>query len=602
GSDPEIVGGTTSGWNMEVLDKNGGLIWSFPSPAQLNGQFMWHSSPAADELKSDSPGFEIVAGNNPKSSVWCFAGRPDGTDRGISVASMDPERNPNNWGYPTMIGVEGVDWDVLWVSTADGAVIATPAIADLDNDGQKDVVASSTKGVVYALNGSNGALKWKFTASSSIYSSAGIGDLDGDGLPEVVIAADNGAVYALTGSSGGVKWSFAIGASTAMWSSPALADLDGDSSAEVVIGAGNGRVYAVSGSSGAVKWSYAAGASVRSSPALARRNTGEPLSVYVGDEAGRLHVINGATGARIDTMFFSSGSLRTSPAVADIDGDGRLELAYTQYGQIGDNDTFRILRDNGSAVASRAQPWPLFRGNPARTGSLIPVVSTGPLPIPGCAVTRNVKKDGSGDHASIQAAVDALSKTLTGDACVVVRDAQTYNEQVTVQGFTNNGYRLKIMADPGFTSSAPVVSPPPSSAAAFLIKNASVSLQGFSILAVSTVPYAADGVSVSSGYADISRVRVEGGGFNGAGIRLSGWSALSESAVSVLSADGIVLTGSGNTVFGSSATAGGYVVVSGPTRAALRMAGASSNTISGSFLSGGPGWGHGVIVDAASVG
>ncbi|MEK7745689.1 MAG: FG-GAP-like repeat-containing protein, partial [Elusimicrobiota bacterium] len=439
GSDPEIVGGTTSGWNMEALDKNGNLIWSFPYPPHTTGSFMWHSSPAADELNGGSPGFEVVAGNNPKSSVWCFAGRPDGTNRGISVGSLDPERNPNNWGYPTTIGTEGVDWDVLWVSTADGAVIATPAIADLDNDGQKDVVASSTKGVVYALNGSNGALKWKFTASSSVYSSAGVGDIDGDGLPDVVFGSDNGMVYALAGGSGAVKWSFSVGGSTTMWSSPALADLDGDLSAEVVLGAGNGRVYALSGSSGAVKWSYAAGAPVLSSPALARRNTGEPLSVYVGDEAGRLHVINGATGARIDTMFFSSGSLRTSPAVADIDGDGKLELAYTQYGQIGDNDTFRMLRDNGSAVASRTLPWPMFRGNPARTGSLLPAVSTAPASVPGCSVTRNVKKDGSADHVMIQAAVDALAKTLIGDACVVVRDTQTYNEQVTVEGFANNG-------------------------------------------------------------------------------------------------------------------------------------------------------------------
>jgi len=53
-----------------------------------------------------------------------------------------------------------------------------------------------------------------------------------------------------------------------------------------------------------------------------------------------------------------------------------------------------------------------------------------------CAMIKNVRKDGAGDFISIQAAVDYLqanNNPLSTTTCVVIRDTQTYAEQVTVQ-------------------------------------------------------------------------------------------------------------------------------------------------------------------------
>ena len=66
-------------------------------------------------------------------------------------------------------------------------------------------------------------------------------------------------------------------------------------------------------------------------------------------------------------------------------------------------------------------------------------------------------------YATIQSGVNALPATLTGHSCVVIRDAATYSEQVTVRNFTNNGSSITIFTAPGFTA---VVSPPALSTAA----------------------------------------------------------------------------------------------------------------------------------------
>ncbi|MBI5245512.1 MAG: right-handed parallel beta-helix repeat-containing protein [Elusimicrobia bacterium] len=192
---------------------------------------------------------------------------------------------------------------------------------------------------------------------------------------------------------------------------------------------------------------------------------------------------------------------------------------------------------------------------------------------PGCGMGFNVRQDGSGDFASIQAALDALPKSLGTTACVVILDTGTYSEQVTVQGFANNGFQLKIMSDPSFASSAPAVSPPALSTAGFLIQNASVTLQNLSVLAANPMPY---GVQASSAYVTLSSVSVSGGSaIYSAGISLSSWSAVSYSSVTVQNAHGIWLAGSRMTTAAySSAT------TNNSSYSALFLQGASSNTIS----------------------
>ncbi|MDO8805380.1 MAG: NosD domain-containing protein [Elusimicrobiota bacterium] len=197
--------------------------------------------------------------------------------------------------------------------------------------------------------------------------------------------------------------------------------------------------------------------------------------------------------------------------------------------------------------------------------------------IPGCGTGLTVSQDESSDYTTIQEAVYALPINLSTDTCVVIRDTQTYSEQVTVDGFTNNGYRVKIMADPTFVSSAPAVNPWAGASAAFLIYNDSVTVQGINIISTNTAPY---GIYSIASFLNISSVNViSGGKITGAGIRISSYSAVSYSSITVQSAIGLYLTDSNNEVSFSS------MASNNSSYSALYLINSDSNTVTRSYIS-----------------
>jgi hypothetical protein len=194
---------------------------------------------------------------------------------------------------------------------------------------------------------------------------------------------------------------------------------------------------------------------------------------------------------------------------------------------------------------------------------------------PGCADAISVKSGGSGSYFYIQDALDAMSKDLAGDTCLVVANDGSYTEEVTVQGFTNNGYRLIIMREPA--GGSPQVSPPASSTAVFRIMNSSVTIAGFDAIPSGPTPY---GVYASSDNVILSSVSVvSAGSINLAGIRLAGNSQVLDSAVTGDFSHGIRLDGSLNLVARTSAGN------NSASYATLYLSGSSSNTVTGSSFS-----------------
>ena len=194
---------------------------------------------------------------------------------------------------------------------------------------------------------------------------------------------------------------------------------------------------------------------------------------------------------------------------------------------------------------------------------------------PGCADAISVKSGGSGSYFYIQDALDAMSKDLAGDTCIVVANDGSYSEEVTVQGFTNNGYRLIIMREPA--GGSPQVSPPVSSTAVFRIMNASVTIAGFDAIPSGPTPY---GVYASSDNVILSSISVvSAGNINLAGIRLAGLSEVSDSAVTADFSHGIRLDGGLNLVARTSAGN------NSASYATLYLSGSSSNTVTGSSFS-----------------
>lgn len=171
----------------------GGLVWvlrrdgsTYPGyPRSTPGQTVW-SSPAVGDLNGDTwP--EIVVGTGTN---W-----PDPAGRRVDAFTASNRRNLSGWPV-----------------TVDGRVMASPAIGDIDGDGQLEVTFASDGGWVYAYE-RNGARKWRAcNATSASQCKIGyatragtvVADVDGDGIQEVVSALDKD-VRIFDGKTGAVK-------------------------------------------------------------------------------------------------------------------------------------------------------------------------------------------------------------------------------------------------------------------------------------------------------------------------------------------------------------------------------------------------------------
>ena len=354
--DLEIIGGTTSGYYLQVLDHLGNFVWNFPKLPEYytGGPFLWPSSPAVADINKEIDGLEIVIGNRVDGKIYAFDGaNNNGKNDGITITSLP-------W-FPYPLGKEGIDWDVLWTfepPEGDGigpdGIVSTPAIADVDKDGELEVVVGSTNGNVYVLNASNGKLEYTFKTNGPVYSSPALANIDVDKYLEIVVGSTDSNVYCFQwdGKKGITKWQYST--QGPIYSSPAIDDIDEDGKFEIVIGSNDWNVYALS-ASGKEEWVASTGGAVYSSPAIANRGKDFGLDIYVGSDDGYLYLLDGKTGAKIDRFqVYHSwfGGIHTSPSVADIDGDNKLEIVFYDWGQGSKygGHTFWVIEDSQSEV------------------------------------------------------------------------------------------------------------------------------------------------------------------------------------------------------------------------------------------------------------
>ncbi|MGH8103674.1 MAG: FG-GAP-like repeat-containing protein, partial [bacterium] len=208
--------------------------------------------------------------------------------------------------------------------TVNAAVRASPAVGDIGRpvlplgaDGFADLVVATAEGTnsgcLFAWDASgragfSGVALAGFptcpAAGAGFRSSPAIGNLQTTTAADpkqIVVGADNGIVYAFT-NVGGVLWQFQTG--SPVESSPALADMDGDDILDVIVGSDNGRVYVLKGTNGmpiagwdaipsaSVPAGLQTGGPVRSSPAIADVNGDGSVDVVVGSFDGKLYAFH----------------------------------------------------------------------------------------------------------------------------------------------------------------------------------------------------------------------------------------------------------------------------------------------------------------------
>jgi hypothetical protein len=110
---------------------------------------------------------------------------------------------------------------------------------------------------------------------------------------------------------------------------------------EVIVGSYDNKTYCIS-STGTLKWSYKTGGHIDSSPTIADIDGDGKLETLIGSNDNKTYCID-STG-HLKWSFMTGGLVRSSAAVADIDGDKQLEVL------IGSDDGYLYCLDRAGAL------------------------------------------------------------------------------------------------------------------------------------------------------------------------------------------------------------------------------------------------------------
>ncbi len=98
---------------------------------------------------------------------------------------------------------------LAWSQTLDGVTVSSPALANVQGNGQLDVVEGTDAGTIYVLNGTNGSVVWS-ASTGAILGSPVTADLTGDGYQDVLVPSTNG-IEIFDGKSGALVTTLGAG-------------------------------------------------------------------------------------------------------------------------------------------------------------------------------------------------------------------------------------------------------------------------------------------------------------------------------------------------------------------------------------------------------
>jgi len=289
----EIVVGDRAG-NLSVLSATADLIWQYPTNSGISRQALiadLNSSHSGNEILFTNVSGSVLLLNRSGSLIW---------QRNLHGVTSAP---------------------ALW-----GELLVLAAV---HTDGTT---------TVHALWPANGSTRWQTTLQAAVEGGASISDVDDDGHPDLFMGDDSGTICRINGTSGAILWGRQL--TGVVRSPPALGDLDGDGFMEAVVGHGR-YLVAWNATDGTKLWEVTTADDLTSQPTIADLHPARAgLEVVAGGLDRKLWLIS-ADGEPLWVVEDAGSWIIGSPAVADVDGDGSLEVVYSS------DDGFVYMVDTG---------------------------------------------------------------------------------------------------------------------------------------------------------------------------------------------------------------------------------------------------------------
>lgn len=235
-------------------------------PKTLAGSQILSSSPAFADLNGDGVNEVIVGASDGKvyayqgngALLWQYDTGSTGIESKAAIADIDGDLFPEVVVGAGSTFVPGSSAGVYVISHTGSfqcffpvagitpGVYSSPALADLDFDdnGLMEIAFASWDFKFYVIN-HDCTPKYTKLLTDTNWPSPAIADLDRDGLPDIIVgsdynpagtAGDGGQIHAFRNNLSAELPGFPVAIDEAIYSSPAVGDIDGDGWLDIVVG------------------------------------------------------------------------------------------------------------------------------------------------------------------------------------------------------------------------------------------------------------------------------------------------------------------------------------------------------------------------------
>lgn len=385
----EIAGASWLTNKIFVWNGHGEVLPGWPRQPARGGNTGYWASPAVGDVDGDGTPEVVAISKDGNLYAWHADGTP------LVPAYGD--------GFVATVGA--------WTQT-------TPALADLDGDGQREIIVSGSLARVFVFRADGSDFPgWPRDLFALGKGSPAVADLDGDGDLDIVITSESDHVWVFNPDGTQLPgWPKGVSADAPdLGPSPALGDMDGDGHPDIVLCSVRNpftstKIYVLN-AAGATLFTKQIESNSQSSPVLADLDGDGAVDILHGGEAGVLHAWN-MSGNELAGFPIPLGDyIRGTPQYCDVDGDGMGDVVLAGW-----NKKVYAWKMTGPYRPERA-PWPMFHGDISRTGFLRPdYPSPAEDPAPAAHLTASWAPNPFNPTVHLQ-----LSVPGSGTAAVAVR-------------------------------------------------------------------------------------------------------------------------------------------------------------------------------------
>lgn len=253
------------------------------------------------------------------------------------------------------------------------------SVADMDGDGYDDIISGGTDGYIYYYQhfGENDYPYWVYetdnflSGNAEAYARAAFADMDNDGDLDIIAGGSSGLVKYIINNGTAASSSFTyadeanttdlLGVDVGSNAIPTIGDLDDDGDFDLLVGDTDGIVHYFrnDGTAASSSFTYesdnflAVDVGSQATPWLVDLDDDDDLDLLVGDSDGYVeYYINQGTTASSSFVHESDNflpvdvQLRATPVAGDMDADGDYDLMVGNQGYV------YYFRNDGTAASS----------------------------------------------------------------------------------------------------------------------------------------------------------------------------------------------------------------------------------------------------------